>query len=36
MFAVKEFRKKGGTESQREYYKKLRSEYCIGTLLVGV
>ncbi|KAI8908214.1 kinase-like domain-containing protein [Powellomyces hirtus] len=33
VFAVKEFRRKKETESQREYMKKLTNEYCIGTLL---
>ncbi|KAJ3157444.1 serine/threonine-protein kinase HAL4/sat4 [Geranomyces michiganensis] len=33
VFAVKEFRRKKETETQREYMKKLTNEYCIGTLL---
>ncbi|KAJ3272605.1 serine/threonine-protein kinase HAL4/sat4 [Borealophlyctis nickersoniae] len=33
VFAVKEFRRKRESETQREYMKKLTNEYCIGTLL---
>jgi len=33
VFAVKEFRKKGSDESQKDYIKKLTNEYTIGTLM---
>ncbi|KAI5791836.1 kinase-like domain-containing protein [Geopyxis carbonaria] len=33
LFAVKEFRKRGKTEGEHEYYEKLNSEYCISKSL---